>query len=81
MQINANRDLYFPATPFRQNSFDACVLLKHYGLMNVEVRKRKYQNYRQQDSDGKKQGYQYDYLLDNERKLKKLDQLVLNNTP
>ena len=64
MQIHANREVYFPATPFKRNSFDAKILIKHYGLMEHEVRKIKYHRYTSQDPDGKKQGYRYEYLLD-----------------
>lgn len=64
MQISAGRELHFPATPFRRNKYHSSILLLHYGLMDESVRQRKREAYLLQDSGGRKQGYQYDYLSD-----------------
>jgi hypothetical protein len=64
LQINTQRELHFRTTPFKRNKYHAAILVLHYGLMDKNVRKRKYDLYSKQDKDGKKQGFAYDYLLD-----------------
>ncbi|KAA2239412.1 hypothetical protein F0L74_24735 [Chitinophaga agrisoli] len=75
-QIIAKRELHFPSVPYRQHMSMANVLIKHYGLMDNATRARKYDSYRSQDSDGKKQGYNYDYLLDESPVLASFQDLV-----
>jgi hypothetical protein len=76
-QIIANRELHFPAVPFTSGAIEAKILIKHYGLINEEIRQRKYHTYLKQDQKGEKQGYGYDYLLDVNCTLGKLDELYL----
>jgi len=76
MQIPANRDLHFCVTPFRQEKYNSPLLLLHYGLMEAAIRKSKKDLYLAQDNNGKKQGYSYDYLTDEDPQLANLDDLI-----
>lgn len=76
-QIIANRELHFPAVPFTARAREVKILIKHYGLINEEIRQRKYHTYLKQDQKGEKQGHGYDYLLDVNCTLGKVDELYL----
>jgi glycosyltransferase involved in cell wall biosynthesis len=76
LQIRANRELHFCITPFRQNKYHSSLLLLHYGLMDATVRQNKKALYLSQDAGGKKQGYRYDYLTDENPELASLDHLI-----
>lgn len=77
MQINSNRPLHFPATPYKNNRYNANILIKHYGHIERKDREKKYQKYMLEDEDGKKQGHKYEYLLDNDVELDSVDNIKL----
>lgn len=77
MQIYSNREIYFTAVPFLKNTQSVQILILHYGLMDEVVRGRKYDLYRVQDKDGKKQGYKYEYLLDKQPILADIETIEL----
>ena len=83
MQIYANREIYFTAVPFLKNTQSVPILILHYGLMNRSVRERKYFLYNKQDNDGRKQGYDYEYLLNETPVLRDIEsiQLFANSAP
>ncbi|MEM8937936.1 MAG: glycosyltransferase [Bacteroidota bacterium] len=78
LQINAKREIHFPAVPYYQNLRVAKVLLLHYGNYTSEIRQRKYERYTSQDRDGKKMGISsYNFLLDKEVDLRLVDDIKL----
>lgn len=72
-QINSNRILHFPATPFKQNRLNAPILILHHGNIKAENRRMKYDRYTKQDKDGKTQGYTFDYLLETDVMLENVE--------
>ena len=78
LQIISNRELHFPAVPYKTNGFTSEVLIKHFGLLDEKIRIRKYTAYKKQDEDAKKQAFGYEYLLDNNPVLGQVDQLIKN---
>lgn len=80
LQIYANREIHFPAVPYQKNVKLANeLLLLHYGNFDKETRKRKYELYTVQDSEGKKQAHSYDFLMDDKVLLKEIKGIVLEN--
>jgi hypothetical protein len=77
MQINSNRTLHFPVIPYKHNRHNANILIKHFGHIDRKNRERKYEKYMLEDEDGEKQGYKYDYLLDNDVELEKVENIRL----
>jgi hypothetical protein len=77
MQIYSNREIYFTAVPFLKNTQSVPVLILHYGLMDKETRQRKYDLYKSQDKEAKKQGYDYEYLLDDDPTLADIELIKL----
>jgi glycosyltransferase involved in cell wall biosynthesis len=75
LRITADRNIHFPAIPFKRNAHDAGLLILHYGLMDQDTREMKYRRYRIQDQNGAKQGYSYDYLMDKDVRLRPLSEL------
>ncbi|GAB5473925.1 MAG: hypothetical protein Mars2KO_20240 [Maribacter sp.] len=80
MQIHANREIHFPAVPYMRNPGLAKILILHYGNYDKAIRKRKYNLYTSQDLEEKKLGHSYDYLLDEKVKLKRVEDLRLDET-
>jgi hypothetical protein len=82
MQILGDKLLHFPAVPYiiRTKKSPVAILLHHYGLMDESTRKRKFQNYNQQDDGGKMQGHDYAYLLDEKILTAKVSEIVLPYT-
>ncbi|MDO8997837.1 MAG: glycosyltransferase family 2 protein [Sediminibacterium sp.] len=78
MQIYSNREIYFTAVPFVKNTKSVPIIILHYGLIDRTVRKRKYDLYKAQDIDGKKQGYDYEYLLDDDPALADIELIKLS---
>jgi glycosyltransferase involved in cell wall biosynthesis len=79
MQIRANREIYFPSVPYIRNVTWPKILIRHYGLMEESNRRKKHELYIRQDTDGRKQGYNYDYLLDKEIKQGNIEDIELKN--
>lgn len=77
LQVTAEREIHFCATPFKHNRLRSSILLLHYGLLNETDRIKKYESYLPQDAGGKKQGYPYEFLLDKEVELGNVDDIVL----
>lgn len=75
LQINSNRVLHFPATPFIRNRLNAPILILHHGNIKAETRKMKYNRYTLQDKEGKTQGYSFDYLLENDVSLENINNI------
>jgi glycosyltransferase involved in cell wall biosynthesis len=76
MQIGASQEIHFPDTPITKKSFISNILIKHLGLMTSQIRRIKYDRYIKQDPDGKKQGYNYNYLLTKNPDLRHLKQIL-----
>jgi len=78
-QIQSDKQLHFPVTPFilNPNKLERDILILHYGLMDKNVRMRKFKDYSKQDNGGKLQGHGYDYLLDDAVTLGNIDELRL----
>jgi hypothetical protein len=76
LQVAAEREIHFCPTPFRVNKYRSSILLLHYGLKDEAARKKKREAYRLQDADGQKQGFSYDFLLDENPELGKIDDLL-----
>lgn len=77
LQITANRILHFPATPFKKNRLDSSILIRHFGNVDPATRRMKYERYTREDKEGMTQGYTYEYLIEEDVVLKKVDELVL----
>ncbi len=76
MQIESEREIHFRPTPHMLNKYHSSVLLLHYGLFDAFARKKKLDTYLPQDPEGKKQGFAYDFILDEDIELGDLDELV-----
>jgi hypothetical protein len=76
LQIEAEREIHFRPTPYLLNKYRSSVLLLHYGLIDESTRKKKRDTYLPQDPEGKKQGFAYDFILDEDVELGKLDDLL-----
>lgn len=79
VQINADREIHFPAVPYSNDPKVIPLLLLHYGNYDKEIRERKYGLYMSQDSDGIKQSHSYDFLKDKQVLLNSLDQIIIEN--
>lgn len=77
MQIYTNREIHFPAVPYMHNVLVPKILLLHYGNFNKQIRDRKYELYKSQDPDGRKLGFDYEFLKDEEVRLKPLREITL----
>jgi hypothetical protein len=77
LQINSNRQLHFPATPFKKNRYDAPILIRHYGNIDFNARLKKYERYIKQDQEGLEQGYTYEYLIEENSTVKYVSELVI----
>lgn len=78
LQINANREIHFIPVPYLRNVGLAKILLLHYGNYNKDIRERKFNLYTSQDLDCKKLGHSYDYLKDSNAKLKRIEDIGVN---
>lgn len=79
LQINSDREIHFPAVPFRKKVKVAPLLLLHYGNFDQDIRKRKYDLYMSQDSDGKKLAHSYSFLNDEQVILRPLNNIKEEN--
>lgn len=78
LQIYANREIHFTPVPYTKNPGLAKILILHYGNYDKEIRERKFNLYTSQDMDGKKLGHSYEYLKDKIVKLKRIEDIGVN---
>lgn len=81
LQIISNREIHFPAVPYNTKIGIAKILLLHFGVFDKTTRKRKFDLYSSQDYHGKKLGYSYDYLIDKDPVLKKIENIESKDLP
>jgi hypothetical protein len=72
----SKKGVHFRATPYENKVYYSNILITNFGFMEDVVRRRKYENYKNLDTSRNKQGYNYEYLLDENPVLATLDDLI-----
>lgn len=80
VQIISNKVLHFSSVPYFDKPSPSKILIKHYGLFDRKDRLKKYEFYKKNDVKFMKnnQSGMYDLLLDDNAKLKPINEIFLN---
>lgn len=79
-QINTTqKKLHFAATPLKEKGLEARILVKHYGHLTKEMRLKKYNFYKAEDTNCDQ--FDYDYLFKESSELNNINNLSLQILP